>query len=232
MNTRFAALLLVAFTAALTGCSNTKTIRVPVAPRVDLARYQTIGLVAFASNGNADAELERAATQQFLADIQEAQPGTRIVELGTESQLLSTVNRKFLDTTALKEISQQHGVDAILTGRLDVTKVKPQVSVSSVFKNLGVKADVDAALSARLIETATGATVWTDSAKMTQEVASASVGRTRRGKGVGHLGLSDKNAAFAGMIDPLAFEITDDFRTHYILKRVPKDYVETASVAE
>lgn len=228
MNPRHAALILVAFTALLTGCSNTRTIRVPVAPRVDLAQYQTIGLVGFASNDNGNQELERLSTQRFLAALHEAQPGTRIVELGSEAQVLGSVNRKFWDSATIREVNQAHGVDAILTGRIDVTKVKPQVSVSSVFKNLGVKADVDAALSARLIETATGATVWTDSAKLTSEVASMSL--SGRGKGHGHLGISDKNAAFANMIAPLVHEITDDFRTHFITKRVPKDYIETASI--
>src|SRR5690349_29299 len=70
----------------LVGCSSTKTVRVAVPPRVDLHAYPMIGLVTFSSNGKGD--LDRASTQRFLAELQAAQPGTRVIELGTEEEVL------------------------------------------------------------------------------------------------------------------------------------------------
>ena len=43
-------LLAVVFDALVfTGCSNTTTVTVPVAPRVDLSAYQTVGLITVTS---------------------------------------------------------------------------------------------------------------------------------------------------------------------------------------
>src|SRR4051812_30462080 len=68
------------------GCaSNTRTVRVAVPPRMDLAAYPMVGLVTFTSN--ARGELDRLTTQRFMQAVQEAQPGTRVVELGSEQQV-------------------------------------------------------------------------------------------------------------------------------------------------
>jgi hypothetical protein len=227
MNPRFGLFSLVALAFLLTGCSSTRTVRVPVPPRVDLACYQTIGLVEFSSNGNGNAELEQLSTQRFLAAVQEAQPGTRVVELGSEAKALASVNRNSWDVAAIRAMKQAHGVDAILIGRIDVTKAKPQVSLSTMWKSVNLRADVDAALSARLFETDSGATAWTDSAKLTEEVANAGFNE----RGGGHVGVSDPNAAYANMVEYLVYEITDDFRAHYVLRRVPKEQLQTASVS-
>src|SRR5262245_29891589 len=86
----------------LTSCSSTKTICVAVPPKVDLKPYPTIGLVAFTSNG--DRDLERLATQKFLHAVQSAQPGTRVVELGSESDVLDSVHRRSWDSSTLRAV--------------------------------------------------------------------------------------------------------------------------------
>jgi hypothetical protein len=202
------------------GCSSTRTVKVPIPPRVDLARYQTIGMVSFASK---DGDLQRMSTQRFLSEVQSAQPGTRVVELGSEQQVLASVNRSSWDPATFRAIKQTHGVDAILIGRLDVEKAKPSVQLSTAWKSVGMRADVDATLSARLIESASGATVWTDSAKMTENVASARISERS-----GSFAASDAQAAYGNMVECMVYEITDDFRVHYVLKRVPKDQVASA----
>jgi hypothetical protein len=203
------------------GCSSTRTVKVPIPPRVDLARYQTVGLVNFASN--ADSELQRFSTQKFLSEVQSAQPGTRVVELGSESQVLASVKCSSWDPATFRAIQQIHGVDAILMGRFDVEKAKPSVQLSTAWKSVGMRADVDAGLSARLVETASGATIWTDSAKMTENVASGHIGERS-----GSFAASDTQSAYGNMVNCLVYEITDDFRVHYVLKRVPKDQVASA----
>jgi hypothetical protein len=210
------------------GCSSgTRTVRVAVPPRVDLHAYPMVGLVTFTSNGKG--ELDRLSTERFLAALQAAQPGTRVVELGTEAQVLASVNRNSWDAGTLRAIKETRGVDVIVMGRLDVEKAKTdfQVSAMSMLKSMSVRQDVNAALSARLVETGTGATMWTNGAKMTANVANADV--SNRG---GSFGASDPQAAYGEMVDGLVFRVTDDFRVHYVTRRVPRDQTVVASVGE
>ena len=216
---------LLAFVIApllLVGCSSTKTIRVAVPPRVDLRAYPSVGLVSFASNG--DRDLERISTQKFLQSVQSAQPGTRVIELGSEKDLLASVGRKTWDASALKAVREAHGVEALVIGRVDVEKAKPKVELSTVWKKLDARADVDVALTARLLETGSNATMWTDSAALTTTVAHASFGKNGRGS----FGAGDPEAVYGPMVNDLVWEITDDFREHYVTRRVPKDEVYTS----
>jgi len=206
----------------LAACSNMRTIRIPLPPRVDLAAYPTIGLITFSSS-NGDVELERRCTQRFLAAMQEAQPGTRVVELGGAAEVLGKVHRSALDSEAIRAIQSSWSVAAVLTGKLEIGKTRPQVNVSSMWiNNVNVRADVDVGLSARLIETASTATVWTDSAQRTENVASADVSQ-HGSQGSFGFGVRDPQAIYDGVINALVFEITDAFRSHYELRRVPKD---------
>jgi uncharacterized lipoprotein YajG len=202
----------------LTACSSTRTVRVAVPPRVDLSHYQSIGLVAFTSNANRD--VERIATDRFLREVQAAQPGTRVVELGTEQEVLASVNAKQWNAKALRAVGEQRGVEVLVMGRVDLEKVKPQVSVSTMWKSLSASADVNASLTTRLVETGTGATAWTDAAEVTTNVAHADLsGRS------GTFGARDPEAVYGGMMDHLVCEVTDDFREHYVYRKVPKDAV-------
>ncbi|MGH7177458.1 MAG: hypothetical protein ACREJC_08770 [Tepidisphaeraceae bacterium] len=211
----------VVATLLFTGC--TKTIQVAVPPKVDLSRYQSIGLVAFSSNGSSD--LERLSTQKFLQAVQSAQPGTRVVELGTEGQVLASVDRGSWNAATFRAIKKKHEIDAIILGRLDVEKAKPDVRLSTLWKAVSVRADVNATLSAKLIETGTGATTWTDSSQITENVAHAQFNN----QGQGQFGARDPEAAYGKMIGGLACAITDDFRVHYVTRRVSKSDLQTAS---
>jgi len=218
-------LLFIIAPALLFGCSSTKTVRIAVPPRVDLKAYPAIGLVTFDSNGNGD--LQRMATQSFLREVQEAQPGTKVVELGSEKDVLASVGKQSWDAATLKAIKEKHGVDVVATGRLDMDKAKAKLALSSgsLWKAINARADVKVALSAKLTETANGATVWTDSGSSITNVAHANF----NDRGDGTFGASDPQAAYGPMIDGLSCQITDAFRTHYVTKRVPKDEVQTAS---
>src|SRR3954464_10276062 len=150
-----------------TGCaSSTRCVRVAVPPRVNLAAYPMVGLVTFSSSGKG--ELDRMSTQKFMEAVQAAQPGTRIVELGTEQEVLASVNRNSFDAATLRAIKEKHGVDAIVIGHLDVKKARANVDLSagSLFKAMNVRQDVDATLTTRLMEGASGATMWSRSAQL------------------------------------------------------------------
>lgn len=229
MRIRSLLIALVAVVLVCVGCSSgTRTVRVAVPPRVDLAAYPMVGLVTFSSN--AKGELGRLSTDRFLESVQAAQPGTRVVELGSEADLLASVDRRAFDAQALKAIKDAHGVDAIVIGRLDVKKAKPdvQLSTGSLFKAMSVRQDVDATLTTRLLETASGATMWTDSSKVTANLAHANF----NDRGQGNFGASDPDAAYGEMVNGLVYHVTDDFRVHYVNRQVPKDQIVVAGAGD
>lgn len=224
----FKGLLLMGLIAVgvLAGCSSTRTIEVAVPPAVDLAGYQTIGLVGFSTN--ADKSLEGISTQRFLEALQAAQPGTRIVELGPEERVLRSVDRRGWNPATFKAVQEQHGVDGIMLGRLNIVERKPDVQISNIWKAVSVSSDVEASLSAKLIEAASGATMWADSASVVTNVAHAAFNN----HGDGHFGVRDADGAYSAMIDGLAYQITDDFRVHYVTRRVSKEEYERSVSAE
>ena len=222
MNMKRLFLVLIA-PALLTACSSTKTVRVAVPPRVDLRPYPTVGLVGFTSNANAD--LERMSTQKFLQEVQAAQPGTRVVELGSEQEVLASVGGRNFDAKTLRAIGEQHGVDVLVIGQLDMEKAKTKINVSSVWKNLNAKSEINAALTARLIETGTGATMWTDSSEVTTNVAALNLSGGGKGNRGGSFSASDPEAAYGEMVSALVCGITEDFHETYVWRKVPKDQV-------
>jgi hypothetical protein len=205
---------LVAGVAAvvLTACVTKTTVEeaaVWVPPRVDLALYRTIGLVEFASNQQGD--LPRYTSEQFLAAIQSSQPGVRVVELGPEAQVLGEIGHRALDFRAIREIGAKYGVDAVVTGRLDLSQMRPKVNLSNPLASLRVRAEVEASLVARVLETESGATAWTGSASGTAPVASAGI--NERGRAV--LQAGDPGEAYGALVNGLVDDVTGDFRGYY-----------------
>ena len=227
MNTSRAALLsLLTISMLVLGCSSTKTVRVAVPPRMDLQPYPVVGIVTFTSNRN-DGELDRLATQKFLESVQAAQPGTRVVELGSQQEVLASVGRSSWDPAALRAVKSKHEVDALIVGRIDIERAKPNVAVSTLWKAVSARADVNVALWARVFETQSGATMWTDSAKLTTTIASGDFSKTG-----GNVAVRDTEAAYGAMIEQMACDVTDAFREHYVLRRVSKNDAAYADVRE
>ena len=218
MNTKMLLFGLVGVLLACGCASSTRTVRCAVPPRVDLRSFPMVGLVTFSTNG--DRGLDRLSTQRFLEALQSAQPGTRVVELGSEADVLKSVHRRSWDAQTLRAIKETHGVDVVVMGRLDVEKAKPNFQLSTFMRNLSANVDVNAALNCRLIETASGATMWADGSAMTANLAHADVsGRS------GSFGASDPEAVYGKMVDGLVWQVTDAFRVHYVFRRVPADQV-------
>ena len=224
MNAKSLILGLSCLLLTASGCSSgTRTVRVAVPPRVDLRTYPTVGLVNFSSN--AKGQLDRMSTERFLRAVQAAQPGCRVVELGSEQKVLASVDGRSWNRDTIRAVKDQHGVDVVIVGRLDVEKAKPDVRFSTFVKRLSVSQDVNAELSARLIETDSGATVWADGARCTTNLANASFSK----HGQGHFNASDPDEAYGEMIDGLVYEITDAFRVHYVTREVPRHSTAVAS---
>ena len=69
------------------GCSSK---RVLMPPRMDLTEYHRVGLVTFTVE-NAKGSLHELATERFLADVLDGQPGIEVIELGDADEVLAEI---------------------------------------------------------------------------------------------------------------------------------------------
>ena len=198
--------------AVLWGCSNTVLVTVP--PRMDLAGYGTLGIVDFSSNSDRGASAN--ATRRFQEQIQSAQPGTRFIELGSRETVLAAVGAKQLDSDALRKIGAKYGVGAIFLGELAYSEPKTSVSFTDLAKlEGGVSTEMSGDISSRLVETKTGASVWSNSARVRRQIGGVSVSADYGVSG----GVSKSNPR-EEMVPALVYQLTHDFRPSQV--RQPK----------
>ena len=210
---RFAASSLVAAFALLAACSHTHTVVVPVPPRVDLRGYSSIGIVQFDSNS--ERSINARATRQFQEQIQSAQPGTRFIELGERQALLASVRATQLDAPTLKRIGQQYGVAAVFAGDIAYSEPRVDVKISDIARmEGGVRAELRGDLSARLFETASGASVWSSSSWARRQLGAVSVSEQGVSGGMRNANPREE------MVPALIYEVTHDFRPTSVRERV------------
>jgi len=192
---------------ALCGCGGPTRTLMPA--RIDLQSFRKIGLVEFSSNGKG--QLQKFASQDFIGAVQSSQPGVPVLELGGQDQVLAAVGRDKVDSAAIQAIGEKFGVDAVIVGNLEVTDVKPRVDIKQMFSSVAVQANVEAALTTRLMDAGTGATVWTRSARSTESLANAGVSPTDV-----HIGVSDAEATYGTLVQNLVQRVTQDFRPYWV----------------
>ena len=191
--------------AALCGCSS-NTVLVTVPPRVDLAPYRTLGVIEFTSNA---AGTNTRATQQLQEQVQAAQPGTRFIELGSREAVLAAVGRNQLDADAAKRIGKKYGVAAVFLGELVYSEPKTDIRVGDLTKlEGGVRTEVRGDISARLLETETGASVWSNSGWVRRQT-----GRVNVSAEYGVSGSMSKSDPREEMVSALVYQLTHDFRS-------------------
>jgi hypothetical protein len=208
-STRFALLL----SAVLSwSCSN--TVVVPVPPRMDLQSYGTLGIVEFTSNSAPAINVH--ATREFQAHIHAAQPGTRIVELGTREDLMAAVGARQLDTAALRRIGDKYGVNAIFIGSIAYSDPRANVKVGDSNKlEGGVRIDVRGDMSSRLVETRSGANVWSSSAWAQRSLGSVNMSAEQGISGGMRAGNPREE-----MVPTLVRHLTQDFRPSTVRQQV------------
>ena len=196
----------------LVGCSHTEKVLVP--PRMDLKAYRTIGVIDFAIT--ADSDLREYVTQQYIQSVQSAQPGVRLLELGTKEHVLTTVSRKKLDLTAIKSIGSAYKVDALIFGHFSASEAKPNIRLSSTWESLRAGATVEASLLSKLWETDSGVTLWSNSTVRKEPVASLKADTS----GNFEFGASDPKETYGNLVPELVFANTTDFRPYYVRRKV------------
>lgn len=164
-------LLLLATALTLCGCARTITVTVP--PQVDLKAFSTIGLVEF--DAQPPGELGPDATQKFLGNLQAAQPGVRVLELGSREKVLREVGRADLDSLAIRAIGEKYGVAAVLSGSVELSDVQADTELSSDLSALTARVKIGGKMSGKLWDSANGATIWTNSSWGSWPVAKISL---------------------------------------------------------
>jgi hypothetical protein len=190
-------------------CSRTMLVSVP--PAVDLLSHGNIGLITFAAE-NAKGELDEMATQRFLQSVTQSQRGVQLIELGPLEGVLSKANQSTLatlDQNSLKAIGEQFNVDGLFYGKISISNVKPQVSISAIVKSMGVRASFTISMTSRLYSTSTGATLWTDSVRWEESLADLNLSTD----GIPLFNVKDKNQTHQRLIEQMVYQLTRDFRS-------------------
>ncbi len=200
--------------ATVWGCSS--TVLVPVPPRMDLRSYGTLGIVEFASNS--DAAIKAHATRQFQEHIQAAQPGTPFVALGSRETLLAAVGGRQFDVDTLKKIGERYGVAAIFIGDIVYSDPKTDIKITDLSKlEGGMRTEVRGDISSSLMETRTGASVWSSSAWARRQTGRLSVSAEQ-----GVSGQASNSDPRDEMVPALVYHLTQDFRPTSVRQRVKK----------
>ena len=199
---------LLVIASFLPGCSSKQKVLVP--PRIELAAFNNIGIIDFTSNG--EEWIGTQATQNFMQQIQTAQPDVRFLELGSAESLLRTIGAKQLDGAAIKAIASTYHVKAIFTGHLEITYFKPEIRWNPTATTAKAEAYLEGHLIAKFVEGVSGATLWTLASR-----AKKSVGAIRLNKS-GPIGirLSDPQAEYGHLVDLLVHKTTRDFYPYYV----------------
>ena len=205
-------LLLLATALTLCGCAKTITVTVP--PRVDLKAFPTIGLIEF--DAQPPGELGPDATQMFLGNLQAAQPGVRVLELGSRDKVLREVGMADLDSLAIRTIGEKYGVAAVLSGSVELSEVQTDAKLSSDLSALTAQAKIGGKMKGKLWDSANGATIWTNSSWGSWPVAKISL--TEGGAGsISYRNLSEKrNQILMSLITAL----NGDFWSTYETRKV------------
>ncbi len=196
--------------ALVAGCSSApkrEAVRVP--PRMDLSRLGTLGLVDFVAPGEED--LGARASREFVAAIQSAQPGTPVLELGSQERLLAQLRRESLDHDAVRALGEKYRVDALIVGSLDSQRVSPKVAFDSTVAFATASAELEGALDVKILDTRTGATVWSAATRAKAEIAGVQVSD----RGIASTGTHSPDDARDRLLRRLVKKATPDFWAHW-----------------
>jgi len=205
-------LILLGCVLFLPACAETVTVTVP--PRVDLKAFPTIGVIDF--EALSPGELEQEATQKFLGNLQGAQPGVRLLELGRRQEVLRQIGRSELDYQAIRALGEKFGVAGVLSGTIEMSEPRPDLKIAPSLTSVSAQAKIDGKMSAKLWETASGATVWTNSSWGSWSVGGVSLS----GAGMPRADFSNPREKRNEILMALVKALNGDFWPTYEKRRV------------
>lgn len=194
------------FLGLLLGCGGSKT---QIPPRIDLHNHEVLGIIEFGSSSEGD--LAPFATQRFMEAVRRDQGLVRILELGTEEDVLRELDVQRLDAEAYRKLGERHGLSTIFSGDLVVLDIRPSVRIGPHLSGMGFSADAEATLTVRMAECASGASIWSRSGTATRRVGEVSVFSARDVV----FDAEDPDKAYGELVDALIGVVTTDFRVSW-----------------
>ena len=198
----------------LTGCTHKQKVMVP--PRIVLTPFNNIGIIDFSSNVND--RLQQTVTQKFMQRIQSAQPGVRFLELGPMAPILTSFGADHLNPDILMALAGKYHVNAVFTGHLEISEVKPKIRWNAVATSVKAEAYLEGMLTVRLLESGSGAILWTNSSAAKKSVAAISLNRN----GPVGVSINDPEAKYGHLVRELVYSCTNDFFPYYVYQEVPE----------
>lgn len=193
------------------GCAARQPVQtITVPPRVDLAPHQMIGVLEFDSDTKG--KLASFATRRFVEMARQDQGVLRVVDLGPGRRALRTAGQKAWSPALYRTVGEQHGVRTIFLGELSISDIRPGFSLAGALRSGDISAQVDATLAVELVETSTGASLWSGSARAAKSIGHVSV--FRGGEFV--FDAEDPEAAYGVLVDALVEQVTRDFRATWV----------------
>jgi hypothetical protein len=210
---RIGLMFVLLLTTTLISCGG-KKITVEIPPQIDLTTLGTIGVISF--DVHSDTQLPGDITLKFIQHLQSAQPGVPILELGNQENVLSEVGLRVLDTEAVMAIGKKYGVDLLLTGTMEVTHSFPDVRFGRNLASIDAASYVRGNLNARLRQTSTGATIWSNGSHGKWKLA----GLNLTSGNLSSIGMNNFEDTYKKMLQELAKFGTIDFRKSYETREV------------
>jgi hypothetical protein len=207
----FGILVIILF---LAGCSSRQKVLIP--PRIELAAYNNIGIIEFTSNG--EDRIRSRATQNFMQQIQMAQPDVRFLELGNAETLLRSIGANRLDGAAIKAIASTYQVKAIFTGHLEINLFKPEIRWNPTATTAKAEAYLEGHLTTKFVDGFSGATLWTLVSSAKKSVGAINLNRTDP---IG-IRISDPQAEKERLVHILVHKSTRDFFPYYVYQAAHK----------
>ena len=190
---------------AVLGCGP----KVMVPPRIDLTQHEMVGIIEFKCAN--EGELGPYATKKFIEEIRRDQGMVRIVDLGNEAEVLKEIGYKKMDQEAYKAIGEKFEVSTIFSGELVVSDVRPDITITPWLGYMSFAAEVDAKLDAQMVETSSGASIWSNSSDATQRVSHVSI----FGGEFFSFDAEDPDESYGKLIISLVEKASEDFRVSW-----------------
>ncbi len=184
--------------------------RVMLPPLIDLREHEIIGIIQF--NCSNEGILAPLATRRFKQAIRADQSMVRIIDLGTEKEVLKAIGSKELDQKAFQDIGEKYGVKTIFVGNLNVSDIRPDLDIGLALKHMSITGEIDVELDVQMIETITGASLWNGSASATKNIGG--LGIIDRKNFV--FNAEDPDRAYGELVDVLVDYLSRDFRVRWV----------------
>lgn len=184
--------------------------KVMVPPKIDLTQHEVVGIIEFGPPS--EGELGPYVTKKFTEAIRRDQGMVRIVELGTENEVLKAIGHDNLDKAAYKELGEKYDVRTIFAGEVGASIRPADLSVTPGFGSVKVAAEMIVSLDAQMVETFTGASIWSDSESETKKVGEISIFGSRDFD----FDAENPDKVMDDLIEEVVEEVTKDFRNTWV----------------